>query len=66
VYPLLSNSGDESPHVAEVCAYFHDSLDHQVSLAPVRYQFQKGATHMLVLSLNNSADISETNPSLSR
>jgi len=48
IYPLLSiNSNKESPHLEPVMAEMEKSgID--ASLIPVRYEFQKGATKMLV------------------
>lgn len=46
-YPLLSLDGSESMHLhAVISALKNRGLD--VSLQPVKYQFQKGATKMLV------------------
>lgn len=48
VYPLLSiNSNKESPHLEPVMAELERS-GINVSLVPVGYEFQKGATKMLV------------------
>lgn len=48
IYPLLSiNSNKESPHLEPVMAEMEKSRIN-VSLVPVRYEFQKGATKMLV------------------
>ena len=47
VYPLLSLEGIESIHLKPVMSSLtHNSVE--VSLQPVEYQFQKGATEMLV------------------
>lgn len=48
IYPLLSiKSNKESPHLEPVMAEMEKS-GINVSLVPVRYEFQKGATKMLV------------------
>lgn len=47
VYPLLSLDGKKSPHLEPVKSALRDT-DIHVSLEPVGYQFQKGATEMLV------------------
>ncbi len=48
VYPLLTLNGEISPHLAPVMNALVESGS-QVSLVPVQYQFQKGATEMLVV-----------------
>ena len=48
VYPLLTLNGEVSPHLAPVMNSLVKSGS-QVSLVPVKYQFQKGATEMLVV-----------------
>lgn len=48
VYPLLSLDGRVSQHVSGVLRYFNEH-DYIAELKPVAYQFQKGASDMLVL-----------------
>ncbi len=48
VYPLLSLNGELSPHLGSVMSEL-SKLGLSVSLANVAYQFQKGATQMLVV-----------------
>ena len=47
VYPLLSLNGNPSEHLLAVISALEDN-DVSTSLLPVDYQFQKGATEMLV------------------
>ena len=49
VYPLIALNGQQSPHINEIKSAL-TNLGHRVSLAEVDYQFQKGATHMLVVT----------------
>jgi SAM-dependent methyltransferase len=51
VYPLVSLDGRLSPYVPEVLRYFNER-DYIAELKPVAYQFQKGASDMLVLRSN--------------
>lgn len=47
IYPLLSLDGEKSKHLESVMsALSNNGID--VLLKPVKYQFQKGATEMLV------------------
>lgn len=48
IYPLLSLNGEISPHLAEVLSSLNNSR-FITSLVDVKYQFQKGATQMLVV-----------------
>ena len=48
VYPLLALNGEVSPYLTEVISALQ-SLHLMVSKVDVSYQFQKGATQMLVL-----------------
>jgi len=48
VYPLLALNGDISPHLSMVMSELK-SLNISVSLVGTKYQFQKGATQMLVV-----------------
>lgn len=48
IYPLLSLNGEISPHLTEVLSSLHSS-EFFTSLVDVKYQFQKGATQMLVV-----------------
>ena len=48
VYPLVALNGDVSPHLNEVISEFN-KLNFSASLVNVKYQFQKGATQMLVV-----------------
>lgn len=48
IYPLLSLNGEISPHLKEVFLLLQNS-EFVASLADVKYQFQKGATQMLVI-----------------
>lgn len=48
VYPLITLNGDVSPHLNEVISLLK-TLNISVSLVDVKYQFQKGATQMLVI-----------------
>ncbi|MDJ0705493.1 MAG: class I SAM-dependent methyltransferase [Leptolyngbyaceae cyanobacterium MO_188.B28] len=48
IYPLLSLNGEISPHLKEVLSSLHNSA-FITSLVDVKYQFQKGATQMLVV-----------------
>ncbi|MEX1667193.1 class I SAM-dependent methyltransferase [Zhongshania arctica] len=48
IYPLLSLDGRVSQHVPGVLRYFNER-DYIAELKPVAYQFQKGASDMLVL-----------------
>ncbi len=48
IYPLLTLEGDLSPHTETVMASLsEDGLD--TSLVGVGYEFQKGATEMMVV-----------------
>ncbi len=48
VYPLLSiGSNKQSPHIKSVVSALND-IGINVTLVPVDYEFQKGATEMLV------------------
>ncbi|MFC1665597.1 SAM-dependent methyltransferase [Pseudomonadota bacterium] len=58
VYPLLSLEGAESKHLQPIMDKL-SSNDIEVSLQPVTYQFQKGATKMLVAKNPDSARISK-------
>lgn len=49
VYPLVSLEGKKSPHLKAVTSALTDNHV-QVSYEPVQYQFQKGATEMLVIT----------------
>ncbi len=49
VYPLISLEGTVSKHLSAVTSAL-ESEGIQTSLEPVEYQFQKGATEMLVVS----------------
>lgn len=49
IYPLVTTDGFSSPHLEQVIAQFQQQ-DYYVSLSPVCYEFQKGATQMLKLS----------------
>jgi len=48
VYPLLSLDGEPSPHLSQVILALN-RLNLSVTLVDVSYQFQKGATQMLVI-----------------
>jgi len=48
IYPLISLNGELSPHLPEVRSLLAD-LEISSSLINVKYQFQKGATQMLVV-----------------
>ncbi|MBQ0782936.1 MAG: SAM-dependent methyltransferase [Amphritea sp.] len=48
VYPLLALNGELSPHLSNVMSELNE-LGFSVSLVNVEYQFQKGATQMLVV-----------------
>jgi len=48
VYPLLALNGNVSPHLDDVIAELNKS-NYSTSLNNVKYQFQKGATQMLVV-----------------
>jgi len=48
VYPLLALNGNVSPHLDGVIAEL-DKSNYSTSLNNVKYQFQKGATQMLVV-----------------
>jgi len=48
VYPLTTLKGDESPHLAPVMALLNVA-GYSTSLVDVSYEFQKGATQMLVV-----------------
>lgn len=47
IYPLVTLTGEVSPHLYKVVSIL-DSLNISASLVDVKYQFQKGATQMLV------------------
>jgi len=48
VYPLTTLKGDESPHLAPVMSLLNVA-GYRTSLVDVSYEFQKGATQMLVV-----------------
>ena len=48
IYPLLSLNGEISPHLGQVISELR-KINFFVSLVDVKYQFQKGATQMLVV-----------------
>ena len=48
VYPLVALNGEVSPHLNEVTSELR-KLNYSTSLDDVKYQFQKGATQMLVV-----------------
>ena len=48
VYPLLSLNGEISPHRNDVISLL-ESLTYSISLIDISYQFQRGATQMLVV-----------------
>lgn len=48
IYPLIALDGKLSPHLSEVRSTLHD-LGARTSLVDVNYQFQKGATQMLIV-----------------
>jgi len=48
VYPLVALNGEVSPHLDDVIAELNKS-DYSASFNNVKYQFQKGATQMLVV-----------------
>jgi len=48
IYPLLSLNGEISPHLNEVISALNN-LNLVTSLVDVKYQFQKGASQMLVV-----------------
>ena len=48
VYPLIALNGEVSPHLNEVMSELKNQKK-SVSLVDVKYQFQKGATQMLVV-----------------
>jgi hypothetical protein len=48
IYPVISLDGETSPHLSEVTTVL-GNLGQKVTLEDVPYQFQKGATQMLVV-----------------
>jgi len=58
VYPLLSLDGEASPHLSAAMSEL-DELGLMTSLVDVEYQFQKGATQMLVVTSEALSDVEE-------
>jgi hypothetical protein len=54
VYPLLTLEGTTSPHLSAVLKTLAEQ-EFMTSLKPVPYQFQKGATEMLVIQHSSAA-----------
>jgi hypothetical protein len=52
IYPLVTLENKSSPHIEAVLTHLAH-LGHQPALVPVQYQFQRGATHMLHIRVNN-------------